>query len=175
MSHLKIVVSQNRIEYKGPFDLNNLFKLIDNFIWERGFEKRQEKDFEQNTPSGKFIEWQSSPWKTIYDYGQYIIKFNITGFDVTKSDVMVEGKKKKVDNGRILIVIDAFVNYDRDNFWEGTPLLYFWRVLHDYFIFKAYTERFEQVLVHDVNHVHDLIEKYLNVYRHYSVISRKAP
>ncbi len=175
MGHVKIIVDHDKIDYSGPLELTSLFKMIENFIWERGFDFRQDKDFEQNTQHGKFVEWQISPWKWISDYARYIIKVRVLGYDIVKTDTKGNGKKTKVDAGRVIIVIDGFVEFDLQHRWEGHPFLYFLRSLYDNFVFRAYTERFEQRLVHDINHLHDHIEKLLNVYRHYSVISRQGP
>ena len=175
MGHVKIIVDHDKIDYSGPLDVNSLLRMIDNFIWERGFDKKQDKDFEQNTSNGKFIEWQISPWKWITDYIRYIIKVRVLGYDIVKTDVVNDGKKTKVDNGRIIIVIDGFVEYDLQSRWEQNPVFHFIRAIYDNFIFKSYTERFEQVLVNDINHLHNHIEKFLNLYRHYSVISRRGP
>ena len=175
MGHLKIVVDHEKIDYSGPLDIGDLFRMIENFLWERGFDKKQDKDFEQNTERGKFIEWQISPWKKITDYTRYIVKIRVLGYDMLKSNAVHSGKKTKVDNGRIIIVIDGFMEYDYDNKWDDVPILHFFRTMYDYFIFKAYTERFEQRLVHDVNHLIDHIEKFLNLYRYYAVISKPCP
>ena len=175
MGHIKLIVDHEKIDYSGPLEVTNLLRTIENFIWERGFDKRQEKDFEQNTERGKFIEWQIAPWKTITDYTRYIIKVRVLGYDIIKTDVVKNGKKMKVDDGRIIIVIDGFVEYDVESRWEQKPIFHFLRTLYDKFIFKAYTERFEQRLVHDINHLHDHIGKFLNIYRHYTIISRSGP
>ena len=175
MGHIKIIVDHDKIDYGGPFDLNGLLRAIESFIFEHGFDKRQDKDFEQNTHQGKFIEWQISPWKWITDYARYIIKIRVLGYEILKTDVAAHGKKTKVDNGRIIIVIDGFVEYDLQSKWENHPILHFLRAIYDNFIFKAYTEQFEQRLVHDLNRLHDHIEKFLNVYRSYAVISHKGP
>ena len=171
MGHLKMVVDHVKIDYSGPFSINELVRLIEHFLWERGFDKQHEKDFEINTQSGKNIEWQISPWKKITDYMQYIIKIRVLGHDIMKTDLMVDGRKTKVDNGKVSVVIDGFVQYDYDNYWDDRPFLYFIRVIYDYFVFKAYSENFEQRLVHDANHLYDQIEKFFNMYRHFSVIS----
>ena len=174
MAHLKIVVDHEKIEYSGPFDANSLFRMIDNFVFERGFDKKQEKDFEHNTTNGKFIEWQISPWKKITDYIQYIIKVRVLCYDLQKADIKQNGKKTKIDSGRVIIVIDGFMAYDYDNYWDRHPMLFFIRTIYDYFVFKAYTERFEQRLVHDINHMYHNIEKFFNMYGNYTVISRKG-
>ena len=175
MGHVKIIVDHDKIDYSGPLDVSNLFRLIENFLWERGFDLKKEKDFEQNTNNGRIVEWQSAPWKIISDYARYIVKIRILGYDLVKTDVMANGKKAKIDSGRVIIVIDGFIEYDWDARWEQHPVLHFLRAVYDNFIFKAYTERFENMLVHDVNHLHNHIEKFLNLYRHYSVISHKGP
>ena len=175
MGHIKIIVDHDKIDYSGPVDVTDLFKTIENFIFHMGFDKRQDKDFEQNTANGKSIEWQISPWKWITDYTRHIIKVRVLGYDISKADVVSHGKKTKVDNGRIIIVIDGFVEYDLQSRWQDNPFLYFLSQLYDKFIFKVYTERFEQTLVHDINHLHNEIEKFFNLYRHYSVISKQGP
>lgn len=175
MGHVKLVVDHEKIDYKGPLNVGDLLRMIENFLWERGFDKKQDKDFEQNTANGKFIEWQISPWKWVTDYTRYIIKVRLLGYDILKTDTINNGKKTKVDNGRIIIVIDGFVEYDLQSRWQEKPFLYFLSILYNNFIFKTYTERFEHMLVHDVNHLVNHIEKFLNIYRHYSVISRRAP
>ncbi|MEK6983164.1 MAG: hypothetical protein AABX33_01200 [Nanoarchaeota archaeon] len=175
MGHIKIIIDHDKIDYSGPLDIRDLFGVIENFIFYMGFDKRQDKDFEQNTPNGKFIEWQISPWKWITDYTRYIIKVRLLGYDIVKANAVHEGKKTKIDNGRVIIVIDGFVEYDLQSRWQDHPVLYLMSQLYDKFIFKAYTERFEQMLVHDVNRLHDEIEKYFNMYRHFSVISRQGP
>ena len=174
MSHLKIVVDHEKIDYSGPVNVSDLLRMIENFVFERGFDKKQDKDFEQNTSNGKSLEWQISPWKKITDYVRYIIKVRVLGYDILKADSVVDGKKTKIDNGRLIIVIDGFMEYDYDSRWDERPFLLFLRTVYDYFVFKAYTERFEQRLVHDVNHLHDNIEKFFNLYRHYTVISKPA-
>lgn len=175
MGHVKIIVDHDKIDYSGPLDVNSLLRMIENFIWERGFDKRQDKDFEQNTPNGKFIEWQISPWKWITDYARYIIKVRVLGYDILRADTVHNGKKTKVDKGRVIIVIDGFIDYDLQVKWENKPILHFIRSLYDNFIFKAYTEKFEQMLAHDINHLHNEIEKFLNIYRHYAIISKQGP
>ena len=50
----------------------------------------------------------------------------------------------------------------------------FLRTLYDKFIFRVYTERFEQRLTHDINQLSNSIKQFLNVYRNYSIVSRPA-
>ena len=175
MGHVKIIIDHETIEYSGPFNTTDLFRAIDYFLYERGFDKKQDKDFEQNTQEGKFVEWQITPWKKISDYVRHMIKVRVLGYNIIKSDVFHDGKKTKTDSGKIIVVIDAFIENDYLGLWEDNPVLHFLRTIYDYFVFKAYTERFEQRLIHDTNQLHDHIEKFFNIYRNYKVISRQTP
>ena len=175
MGHLKIIVDHVKLEYKGPLVLNDMFRMIETFVWEEGYDKQHEKDFELNNPAGKSFEWQVSPWKKISDYSQYILKIRILGYDFVKSDIMVNGKKSKVDTGRVIVVIDAFLQNDYDNYWDEHPVLYFLRTIYDHFIFKVYTENLEHRLVHDMNMLADDISKFFNMYRHYTVVLKTYP
>ncbi len=175
MGELEIVVDRIKIDYKGPVDLNALFRFIEHFLWERGFDKKQDKDFEFNTDRGKFIEWQYTPWKKISDYVRYIIKVHVAVYDSNKIESLYNGKKVKVDNGRVMITIDAYIEYDYDNKWDDNLWFEIIRGIYDKFVYKIYTERFEQRLVHDVHHLHHEIQKFLNMYKHFALVTEKAP
>ena len=172
MGHIKIIVDHDKIDYSGPVKVTDLLNMIEGFVWENGFDVRKDKDFEQNTQNGKFIEWQIAPWKRITDYVRYMVKVRVLGYNILKTDLLMQGKKKKVDTGKIIIIIDGLIEYDYESKWEDNPFLFAIRTAYDYFINKVYTENFEQKLAHDINHLHDHIEKFFNMYRHYSVISR---
>ena len=175
MGELRMVVNHLKIDYNGPLDVHKLLALIENFLWERGYDKQQEKDFEQNTDKGRFIEWQYKPWKKITDYIRYMVKIRVLGYDLARIDTHVDGKKAKVDSGRIIVIIDGYMEYDYDNKWDLNPLMELIRGVYDHFIYHTYTERWEGRLTNDINSLHDAIEKFLNMHRNYAVISKKAP
>jgi hypothetical protein len=172
MGDLRLIVDHMKLDYKGPFEFNALCRLINAFLKERGFDVKQEKDFEMNTKKGKQIEWQISPWKKISDYARFIAKIRILVQDMVKIDAVKDKKKVKIDNGRMVLVIDGFIEFDYFNKWDEHPFFIFLRSLYDRFIYKAYTERFEQRLVYDMHHLYDRIERYLGMYRHYRVVTK---
>ncbi|MBI2131041.1 hypothetical protein HYU10_04705 [Candidatus Woesearchaeota archaeon] len=174
MGNLRIIVDHEKIEYTGPFSAKDLFRHITAWVKEKGFDFKQEKDFEHHTNEGIQIEWQGAPWKKITDYAQYMFKIRIVGHNINKIDVVKDKKKQKVENGKIEITIDSYLLTDYDSYWDSTPILQFIRTIFDKFVHKVYTENFEQRLVHDTNTLTNSIKQLLNIYRHYSVISRPA-
>ena len=99
-------------------------------------------------------------------------KIRILGHNLHKVDVLQGKKKIKVEDGKIEIVIDAFLLTDYDSYWDTKPVFQFIRTMYDKFIYKVYTENFEQKLVHDTNTLTHSIKQLLNFYKHYAVISR---
>lgn len=174
MGHLRIIVDHEKIDYEGPLNLGDLFRHIQNFLFERGFDARQDKDFEHHAPEGMEIEWQISPWKRITDYVRHMIKIRILSHELKKIDVVKDGKKTRVDSGHVYIVIDGYIETDYESRWDERPLLVFLRTVYEKFVFRMYTERFDQRLTHDINQLSNSIKHFLNVQRHYSVISRPS-
>lgn len=175
MSELRIIVDHMKLDYKGLFDVNNLFRLIDAWLFERNFEKRTNKNFEQETPKGKFIEWEVASWKKISDYQRYIIKIRMLMYNLTKVDAIKEKKKTKLGHARILMYFDGYLESDYEHRWDERPLFLFFRTLYDKFIYKAYTERFEQRLASDVHHLYNHVEAFLNTYRLWKPVSKMPP
>ncbi|MAH01870.1 MAG: hypothetical protein QF798_03230 [Candidatus Woesearchaeota archaeon] len=175
MSEVTIVVDHLRLNYGGPFDANALFKHINVFLFERGFDLKVEKEFEQNTKTGKHMEWLIMPWKRISDYTRHHIKVRILVYDYNKVDAVIDKKKVKIGNGRIVMYLDGYIEYDQEDRWESKPFFQFLRTIYNKFIYKVYTERFEQRLSHDVHHLHHAVEQFLNIYKHYKVVSKIPP
>jgi len=171
MADTRLIVDHLRLDYKGPFEFNGLIRLINAFLKERGFDLRHDKDFEMNTKKGKQMEWQISPWKRVSDYVNFLPKIRILAQDMGKIEVVKDKKKVKVDNGRIIMTIDGWIAFDYFHKWDERPFLMFLRSLYDRFIYKVYTERFEQRFSYDMKQLYDRIEQFLNMYKQYKVVT----
>lgn len=172
MGENKIIVDHEKLEYTGLLDVGGLMNCIDNWMIEHTMEKKTDKLVEQDTPQGKFIEWQISPWTKMSDYIRFWMKIRTLMYNVKKVDVMKGKKKLKLSHGRIIMVFDGFIEFDYENRWVTKPLHLFFATLYNKFIYKSYTERFEQRLTHLTHQVYHHVEQYLNMYRHYKPVSK---
>lgn len=174
MPEVRIVIDHLKLDYKGPFEFNQLLRLINSFTKEQGYDIKYDKDFEINSKTGKQIDYQVYPWKKFTDYSRYNIKIQIKVKDMVKVEAVRDKKKVKIDSGHLYLIIDAFLDTDYFGRWDNIPLFLFLRSLYDKFIYKVYTERFEQRLVYDVHLLNERIEQFLGVYRNYKVITESA-
>ena len=77
MSDVRIIVDHLKLDYKGLLDVKGLFKLINRWFMERQFQKKEDKNHEQNLPEGKFIEYEISNWKKVSGEIKYIYKIRM--------------------------------------------------------------------------------------------------
>src|SRR3989339_194366 len=144
MSEIKIIVDHLRMDFKGMFNANDLFRAIDSWLFEKGFEKRTNKNFEYDTASGKFMEWESYPWKKVTDYYRQMMKIRILIYDMVKKDVVHEGKKERLDHGRVIIYLDGYLELDYEHRWDGNAFLQAVPTPVDKWLYLPYTERCER-------------------------------
>jgi hypothetical protein len=88
---------------------------------------------------------------------------------------MVDNKKIKIGSGSVEIYIDGYLELDEQQRWEVIPFFQFLRSLYNTFFYKVYTERFEQRLSYDMNHLYHTLEQFFNMYKHYKVVSKVPP
>lgn len=167
MSDARLIVDHQKLEYEGPFDLKGLITMIERYAYERGFDRKVEKSFENETKTGRSVEWQVAHWKKVTDYMRFVFKIRILVYNYLKIDYLSEKKKVKVGNGHIIIYFDALMELDYFHKWDWHPFFIFIRALYDKFIYKHYTERFEQRITFDMVHLYEEVEKFFNMYRHY--------
>jgi hypothetical protein len=166
MSEKKLVIDQLRLNYSGLFNLGDLFKTIDGWFFEKGYDRHEKKNEEQILPSGRFVEIELRPWKKTTDYAKNEIRFRLFVKDMKDVEVEKDGSKVKLQQGDIHMVFDAFLETDYEHRWESKPMFYFLRTLFDKFIFRVYTDKFEGVLVNDTHDLYNRVKSFLNLYRY---------
>ena len=154
------------IKFSGLFSAKDLYSVIDKWLQDNRYDKREIKNAELVRPGGKYIEIELLPWKKITDYARYEIRVRIFVQDMTDAEVEKEGKKVKMNKGDVTIVLDGFLSTDYENVWENKPVFYFLRTIFDKYIYKLYTNRFEKGLKSDVFHLNRLIKGFFNLGRY---------
>lgn len=166
MVEKKIVIDNDRLSYKGLFDMKELYRLIDTFFHDKGYEKRETRNKEFVSPEGKYLELWLEPYKKITDYAMVVLRLQIIVENLREVVVEKEQHKKKMHKGEVLIIIDGFLVTDYENRWEGKPEYVFIRTLFDKFIYRRHTQEFEGVLIDESEELKSSIKSFLNLYRY---------
>ena len=166
MTEREIVVDKLTLTYEGLFSVKELYKVIDSWLAEKSYDKRENKNYEVVNPDGKYIELELEPWKKITTYAKNVFFIRIYCMNVKDVEIEKDGVKMKLNQGKVHIVFDAYLETDYENEWEGKAIFYFLRQVFDKYIFKPFTDGFENGVKEDLMHLHDRIKSFLNLYRY---------
>ena len=166
MSERKLVVDHAGLSYEGLFDVHELYMMIDKWLKEKGFDKREMRNVEQVSPNGKYVELELQPWKKITDYAKHIIRMDIKILGIKDVEVRKDGHKVKLQKAKVSIIFDGYLETDWEHRWEQQPMYIFIRTLFDKFVYNTYSSKFEAQLVESVNDLRAQIKSFLNLYKY---------
>jgi len=165
MPEREVIIDKYRVTYEGLFNALDLYTIIDEFLEDKGYDKREKKNIERVTKDGKYIELWLEPWKKLTDYAKSVILVRIIMSEVKEVEIEKEGVKVKMNQGKIQFVFDAYLETDYENRWEMKPIFFFLRTIFDKFIFKSYMIGYRNEIRSDANQLIVTIRSYLNLYR----------
>ena len=160
------VVDHLKLNYEGLVSIHDLYELIESWLKNKGFDRRERINQEIVRPTGKHIQLVLEPWKKTSDYVQEFARIEIRMLDIVDVKVKVDGKRRTVQKGKVRITFDGFLDTDYEGKWETLPLAFAIRTLIDKFFYKKYYEEEEHLLVENITQLHHMIRAFLNMHRH---------
>ena len=163
MADMYTVVSDMKLEYEGLLDINNLYRIMDKWFREKGYDKYEKRNVEQHTKEGGEIEIEIEPWKKVSDYaiGWMKIKFLFT--NIKEVTVVKDNKKVKMQQARVQINFTTYLGTDWENKWKHHYLAVLVRAIFDRYLYKKQLEKFMGIVQDDTYHLYSLLQNYLNV------------
>jgi hypothetical protein len=164
------------IEYKGIMDLEGLYRLIIRWLQSRSYEFH-EKTYKHKPCSGgvgKEQEWKMEAWKKVNDYIRYWFDIYSHVWDMLEVDVIKDGQKVKMIDGRIRILIKTKLDRDWQGRWDKTRTMKRLRGFYDkYVTYKDATGPWGDMLHYKIVKLQNEIKMFLGmetparVYYHY--------
>lgn len=166
MTEKNLVINQRKIIYHGIFRTDELFSVIKNALQEKKYSYAEKKSEELVTPTGRLLQVELRPTKSVTQYITLMVKIHITLDNVTETMKEVSGIKQKFQQGEVLIAFDAWSLTDYEGRWGTKPLNYFLKgVIHKYFYKFSLEEGFTRQLVSDTAYVYGKIKHALESYQ----------
>lgn len=165
MAEIKTLMHGKEISYSGLFKLRELYKLIDQWFMEHGYDKNELKNYEDVTEEEKQYILELLPYKKYSDYMKGEIRVFAIIKNVKDTSLEKEGMKIAMQKGNIQFSFDAYLITDYEHSWQTTPFYYFLRTIFDKFVYKVYTTKYENQVINDCNEVQKQIKSYLNMQR----------
>jgi hypothetical protein len=172
MGEVNHIVDHLKLEHQGVFDVKEMFNMFTRWMKEVPYEKGGDYVSEQNTSHGKCIEYFYYPWLKVSDNLRAFLKIRLLLYDVVKVDIIVDGKKRKMDYGKVILYLDGYLEYDYEYRWQYRPLFLFIRSAFIKFFYRNYSRFFEKDMINDCHKLYALFENFFNMYKSYKPVER---
>ena len=161
----KILVGDLEVSYEGLLDTSDFFRLLDDWFKQNGYDKVELKHVERVREKGKFIDYEILPFKKLSDYAKSKINVRVMINDLVNTTVKREKNAVQMSKGKVTILISAFLTTDITEQLEAKPMMFFFRTIWDKYINHKYTEKYERMVMEDVQRLHTELKAYFNLIR----------
>ncbi len=112
-----------KIQYTGLFDFKKVYGTVMGMYSQKAFLTTEKKNIQKAGGSGIEIEIEIYGYRNETEYVQLEITSFLHAWDVTDVEVVIDGKKKTLQKGRIMIDFEVKINTDYAGEFESTPFL----------------------------------------------------
>lgn len=165
MAEIKTLIDGKSLSYEGVFNLKELYRLIDKWFKDHGYDKQEIKNWEDVSQNEKQIILEIIPYKKVSDYARLDIRIFMIFSKITDVEIEKDGIKFKMNKGRAEFYFDAYVVTDYEHKWETKPIFYFIKNVFDKWIYKIYMSTYDTEVIRDCTEIENEIRSYLNMNR----------
>ena len=166
MANREYIVKDERLKYQGLFNVSELYKHMDEYFEEKGYDKVEVKNAEIVNDSGiRFIEIIVNPFKKTTDYAKVLFDVRLVIENMKDVEVEKNGIKVLVQHGLVDFEFNVMVDTDYENRWKDTKKHVFWRILVDKFFMKEYTKQYYDEAMNDFKMLKYQLESFLNMFK----------
>ena len=165
MAEIKTLIDGRSLSYEGVFNLKDLYRIIDSWFKDRGYDKQEIKNWEDVSENEKQIVIEIIPYKKVSDYARIDIRLFMIFSKIAEIEVEKDSLKFKMNKGRAEFYFDAYVVTDYENKWESRPIFFFIKNVFDKWIYRIYTSNYDSEAIRDATEIENEIRSYLNMHR----------
>ena len=131
MAEIKTLIDGKSLSYEGVFNLKELYRVIDKWFKDHGYDKQEIKNWEDVTENEKQIVLEIIPYKKVSDYARIDIRIFMIFSKLTEIELEKDKIKHKMNKGRAEFYFDAYVVTDYEHKWETKAVFYFIKNVFD--------------------------------------------
>ena len=165
MPERDFIVEKKRLTYEGLFSVSELYRLIDEYFEKLGYDRVELKNTEVVQPDGKYIEIEFEPYKSVTDWAKETIHIRMIFSQVKEVDVKRDDMARRLNSGKVQLIIDAWLASDTNKMWEEKPIYYLLRQIFHKYVYPPVTSKFKADMKNHVTRLCDEVKAFLNLYR----------
>ncbi len=157
-------IIKEKLDHTGIFSFSELYSFMHTWLKDNLYGVNEEKYGEKVSGAARDISFE---WKATRDLSDYFriehtIRIDVTG--LTEVEVEIDGKKKRMNKGKIAMEIKGVLIKDPKNTWDETsPIYKFLREVYDKYIIPKRIKAMEDKIENDVRAFKDEVKAYLEL------------
>ena len=136
MSEKDLIVKE-KVEHSGLLDFGGFYSFAHSWFKEEGYGVDEIKYAEKSDGAKRSIDIEWKITKRLSDYFKIEHKLKMEIKDLTEVEVETDGKKKKMNQGKITVEISGALIRDPDSKWDKAPFYRFMRDLYNKYIIPS--------------------------------------
>ena len=141
-----LVEINKELNFEGIFDMDELFRIIDNNYRSKGFDKQIYYDDEYETEQGKYFYLKYDYYKKVDSYVRIVNRYWIHVDGVMPMSSVIDGEKIEKSYGKISINCDCLMETEYfQSFPDSNPVYFLLRVFIEKYVLKAKIDYWKNV------------------------------
>ncbi len=159
----KFILVKEVLEHSGIYGFSELYEYLYRWFKEESYGVIEEKYNEKvsGTTRDISVEWKCT--KGLSDYFKMEIFVKIEAGGISDVEVEIDGKKKKMNKGRLRIEFKGTLIRDPDSKWDASPFYTFLRQAYNKYIIPGHVETQEDKVKEDVRDVKESLKSFLEL------------
>lgn len=158
-------VIKEKIAHTGLFDFKALYSYMHSWLIEEGFGVTEEKYSEKVASGGNSRDisflWKAS--KRITDYFKIDMEIEAAINELTDVEVEIDGKKKKMNKGKVGLDIKGVLTRDPDSKWDTSAFYSFIRDVYNKYVIPGKIDTVQNILRKKVKTLKEEIKSVLEL------------
>lgn len=156
-------IIKEKVEHSGLWDFSGFYGYSHSWLKEEGYGVVEEKYSEKVSGNARdiTIEWRAT--KKLSDYLKIEIQVRFEVKELVEVEVETDGKKKKMNKGKVSVEIKGNLIKDPDSKWEGSASYRFLRDWYNKYIIPKRIDSIEGKVEGDVKEFKEQLKSYLEL------------
>lgn len=157
-------IIKEKLDHSGIFNFSDLYSFMHAWLKDNLYGVNEEKYGEKLSGNSRDIGFEWKAIRRISDYFkiEHTIRVDVSG--LTDVEVEIDGKKKKMNKGKIAMEIKGVIIKDPKNTWDETnPVYKFLRELYDKYLIPNRITAMENKIEGDVRAFKDEVKAFLEL------------
>jgi hypothetical protein len=156
-------IIKEKLDFNGLFKFADLYEQAHTWFNEESYGVVEDKYAEKISGNTKEIDVEWKCTKQISDYFKIDTKVKFEVKNLVDVEVEIDGKKKKMQQGKVKIEIKGNLIKDVQSNWDTSPYWRFMRDVYNKYIVPQRVDSMEDKVKSDVKEFKDEMKEYLDL------------